>query len=183
MFDRSDPSRAMDQDNCLICLMPLTESLVIRCPHDHGLHVCCAARMLAEMDRQTCPYCSEVLDIIPYILMRPSAWRRVLVVAEHAFYALFMIFLISISVRCHPVPWKLNASVVKMRWKYEYFNIHGEGLAVVRQWVKKMMGCVAAAVVIAVFETIMYGVYGKTFDCASAFVYGVLVVMYGKERD
>ena len=174
---------AMDQDNCLICLAPLTESLVIRCPHDHGLHVGCAVRMLAAMDRQTCPYCSEVLDIIPYIRMRPSMWRRGLVVAEHGFYGLFMIFLMSVSVRCHPVPWKLNASVLKLRWKYEYFNIHEEGLLAVRQWATKMMGCFAAAVVIALFETIMYGAYGKKFDCASAFVYGVLVVMYGKQAD
>ena len=173
----------VDEDNCLICLTSLTESLVIRCPHSHGLHVGCAVRMLAEMDRQTCPYCFQMLDIIPYIRMRPSVWRRGLVVAEHVFYALFMIVLMSVSVRCHPVPWKLNASVLKLRWKHEHFNIHGDGLVAVREWAKKMVCCVAAAVVIAAFETVMYGVYGKKFDCASAFVYGVLVVMYGKERD
>lgn len=78
---------------------------------------------------------------------------------------------------------RLNLSVAKLRWKYERFNIHGEGLVAVRQWVVRMLGCIAAAVVIAVFETVMQDVYGEEFNYASAFVYGVLVVKYGKERD
>jgi hypothetical protein len=173
-----------DEDNCLICLMPMSESkLIIRCPHDHGLHVNCAVRMLAETDRQTCPYCSQPLQILPHLRMRPSLWSRARVVVEHTIYAVLMVCLMMLTVRCHPMPWRLNLSVAKLRWKYERFNIHGEGLVAVRQWVVRMLGCIAAAVVIAVFETVMQDVYGEEFNYASAFVYGVLVVKYGKERD
>jgi hypothetical protein len=171
--------------NCLVCLADTTTSpasCVIRCPNNHPLHAQCALRMLALMGKNTCPYCTGRLEIAPLINSQPSAWTRAKVLVEHGLYMWVMCFLVLFSAHSSPLPWKLSWTVAKLRWRYEHFNIHAEGLEAIRAWVRRKIMCIALALVLVAVEEVLHALLGDVYTYSSAFVYGFLIVMYGNRR-
>jgi hypothetical protein len=90
-----------------------------------------------------------------------------------------MAFMGVISVRCHPIPWTLNRNIAKLRWKYGSFNLHTDGLCMVRAWVYSMLVCIVVGVIMAGCEIVMQDVFGPVYDYTFLCVYLVLVVKYG----
>ena len=172
-----------EEANCLICLSSVANQNTVKCPNNHALHVQCALKMMARMGRHTCPYCFQQLGVIPLVHVKPSVWSRVMVSVEHGVYVVVMFILLLCSAHSYPILWKLNWSITKLRWRYEHFEVHVEGLMLIRAWMLRKIVCIAVGLAIAVCESVLRHQFGYVYEYASAFAYGFVIVMYGDTHE